>query len=165
MTSSPNWLPNLVLFESVNGIWTDYLNAIYQYFKNDFVHSKPYYPGKRVGLKRHPLYDNKEYTFWHFIQEGPEEEGREPAIRRCERIRWPRPIIEAIRSDKVCTWNTKRGTHKRIVIALEDFSYVVVLEDRSEYVLPWTAYTIEKCHRRKKLMKEYKESQKADAAS
>lgn len=36
--------------------------------------------------------DGKEATFWHMIQEGRIEEDRTPDIRRCERIRWPKPI-------------------------------------------------------------------------
>ncbi len=42
------------------------------------------------------------------------------------------------------------------VIALEDFSYVVVLADRGKYVLLWTAYCVEKNRRRRKLEKEFK---------
>ncbi len=37
----------------------------------------------------------------------------------------------------------------------EDFSYVVVLADRGEYVLLWTAYCVEQEHRRQKLRREY----------
>jgi type I restriction enzyme M protein len=41
------------------------------------------------------------------------------------------------------------------MVALSDFSYVVVLTDRREYVLPWTAYLVEEEHQREKLVKEY----------
>jgi hypothetical protein len=41
------------------------------------------------------------------------------------------------------------------VLALEDFSYVVIVADRGDYVLPWTAYYVEHSHRRNKLRKEY----------
>jgi hypothetical protein len=43
----------------------------------------------------------------------------------------------------------------RIVIALEDFSYIVVLADRGKYLLLWTAYCVEQEHRRAKLRREY----------
>ena len=155
MTCSCGWLPGLVFLESSHGNWEVYLNKIYRFFKTDFVDSSPTFPGKRVGLIRHPMTDGKEFTFWHFIQEGSREEERTPDLRRCERIRWPRPIIEAIQSERVHVWRNRRKTNKRIVIALEDFSYVVVLEDRTRYVLPWTAYTVEQKHRREKLEKEY----------
>jgi hypothetical protein len=51
-------------------------------------------------------------------------------------------------------WRSERQGDQRIVIALADFSYVVVLADRREYVLLWTAYCVEHEHRRAKLRKE-----------
>jgi hypothetical protein len=39
-----------------------------------------------------------------------------------------------------------------------------VLEDRKEYVLPWTAYAVEGEHRKKKLEKEYLSSKNTNAA-
>ena len=98
----------------------------------------------------------KEATFWHIISEGDVESERLPDLRRCERIRWPRPMIEAIKFSHIKWWRNKRKEEERIVIALEDFSYVVVLADRGEYVLLWTAYYVEQEHRRQKLRKEYK---------
>lgn len=118
---------------------------------------QPSYPGKRFALKRFPLTLGKEATFWHLIQEGDIEEDRTPDLRRCERIRWPRTIIEAVETDKVRVWQSTRGNYERIVIATEDFSYVVILDDRGDYVLLWTAFCVEKEHRRKKLAREYSE--------
>ena len=146
------------MFEDHKGDWPIYMEAIYAIFKNDFVDTKPTFPGRRVGLKRHPITEGKEATFWHFISEGYAEEMRVPDLRRCERIAWPRPIIEAVQSKSVYLWQTARGNEKRIVIALTDFSYVVVLADRGDYVLPWTAYCVERAHRREKLRREYEES-------
>jgi len=94
MSQHPDWLPALVLFKDSGNVWQDYLAVLYGWFRVDFVDSKPDWPGKRVGLKRKPLYDGKEATFWHFIQEGPEEAERMPDLRRCERIRWPRKVID-----------------------------------------------------------------------
>lgn len=70
MSEMPEWLPPLVLFSDYNGDWDAYLEAIYSYFKQDFVDSKPVFRGKRFGLKRHPLAQGKEATFWHMIQQG-----------------------------------------------------------------------------------------------
>jgi hypothetical protein len=74
--------------------WNRYLDALYAWFTQDFIDSKPVFQGRRLGLKRHPMSHGKEATFWHMIQEGKEEEQRTPDFRRCERIRWPKPIIE-----------------------------------------------------------------------
>jgi hypothetical protein len=83
------------------------------------------------------------------------EEDREIDLRRCERVGWPRPIIEAIEKDCVCVWKNTRGSDQRIVIACSDFSYVVILAEHEEYVLLWTAYVVEHDHSRRKLQKEY----------
>ncbi len=156
MNGSTELLPPLVLFEDYQGDWHQYLEAIYQYFCKDFVTSKPDYGGKRFALKRHPMIKGKEATFWHIISEGDVESERLPDLRRCERIRWPRPIIEGIKSSHLKYWRSKRKEEERIVIALADFSYVVVLADRGEYVLLWTAYYVEQEHRRQKLRRECK---------
>lgn len=50
------------------------------------------------------------------------------------------------------------GDKGRIVIALADFTYIVVLADRGKYVILWTAYCVEQEHRRGKLRKEYERS-------
>lgn len=161
MSDFDAWLPPLVMLEDYNGNWTEYLEAIYMIFKRDFIDSKPNFPGYRVGLKRHPIIEGKEATFWHFISEGRIEKDRIPDLRRCEKIAWPRAIIDAFQSNNVCAWSTLRGNEKRMLLALVDFSYIVVLVDRGEYVLPWTAYCVEREHQREKLLREYEARRKA----
>src|SRR5712691_8866834 len=155
LMGSSGFLPPLVLLKDYENNWHRYFDIIYNFFRQDFVTSKPNFKGKRFALKRHPLINGKEATFWHIISEGGVEGERLPDLRRCERIRWPRPIIEAVRSENVKCWKNKRKEEVRVVIALEDFSYVVVLADRGDYVLLWTAYCVEQEHRRQKLRKEY----------
>jgi hypothetical protein len=36
-------------------------------------------------------------------------------------------------------------------------NYLVILADRGEYILPWTAYLVEQPHRQWKLQREYEE--------
>lgn len=155
------WLPPLVLLEGAGGDWNTYEDVLYGCFRADFIESKPRWPGKRVGLKRHPLSKGKEATFWHFISEGISEEARTVDVRRCERIRWPRAMMDAFQArqpqeaDRILWWQSQRGNETRYVLTLPDFSYVVVVADRGEFVLPWTAYCVEREHRRSKLSKEY----------
>lgn len=161
MSSSLDWLPALILLKDSGGDWARYLETIYEHFRSDFVLSRPKLEGKRFALKRHPLEQGKEATFWHLISEGSSEADRLPDLRRCERIRWPRPIIEALHSGQVVWWRNQRQSHqrrgeRRIVIALSDFSYVVILADRGEYVLLWTAFCVEEPHRRRKLEQEFR---------
>jgi len=176
MKSAPqpanHWLPPLITLADHGGDWHGYLDAIYTRFIDDFVRRKPTFPGKLIGLNRHPVRDNKEATFWHFVSEGSVEEDRTPDFRRCERIAWPFPIIEALARCQqpdapIRCWTQLRGKAKRILIALADFSYVVILDDRGDYVLPWTAYCVEHRHQREKCEREWTAAQarqKAGAA-
>ncbi len=151
----PEWLPPLVLLSDYGGNWNSYLEAIYSFFKTDFIDSNPHYGNFEIKLKKSPLREGKEATFWHLISSGQDEEERLPDLRRCERIKWPRPMIEAVRNGSVKTWRNKRRNEERIVIALDDFSYVVILAERKQHILLWTAYCVEQEHRRRKLRKEY----------
>ncbi len=160
---SDEWLPNLICLEDAGGDWNTYLELVYQAFVADFVRSKPRWPGKRVAMKRHPEYQGKGATFWHMISEGGIEDERIPDLRRCERIRWPRPIMEAFpdqkpaQGDRIVWWRHQRGQEQRIVLALVDFSYVMIVSEREDFVLPWTAYTVEQTHRRHKLQREFED--------
>ena len=93
--------------------------------------------------------------------EGMNEAERTPDLRRCERIRWPRPVIDQSEDPAVKVWVAMRGNEKRIHIWLERQDYLVVLADRDSYLLPWTAYCIEYPHKRAKLQKEYEAYVKA----
>lgn len=163
MNELPDWLPPLVLFTDSGGDWETYEKRLYGWFRKDFIESLPTFPAKRVALKRHPLSKDKEATFWHFISEGETETDRTIDPRRCERIRWPRPLIEAFpnsreESSSIVWWrNQRRNGEWRYVLALTDFSYVVVLADRGDFVLPWTAYCVPQPHRQRKLRKEWEE--------
>ena len=155
--SNPAWLPPLVLFSDYDGNWDAYLEAIYNYFKHDFVYNKPVFQGTRLGLKRRPMTQGKEATFWHMIQQGDQEEERTPDFRRCERIRWPKPIIEHDEESIIKIWRNKRKGERRICLWFEQENYLVILADRGTYILPWTAYLVEQPHRQRKLQKEYEE--------
>lgn len=160
MSEIPAWLPPLVLFK---GDWGKYLDALYGYFKQDFIDSSPSFKGRRLGLKKHPLNKGKEATFWHFIQEGTNEDDRIPDLRRCERIRWPRPVIENTDESVLKIWENTRKGEKRILLWLEKQEYLVILAERNGYLLPWTAYLVTEEHRRRKLQKEYEAFKNANA--
>jgi hypothetical protein len=156
----PDWLPALITLESCNGNWDQYLDLIYGYFKVDWLDSRPMYEGRRLGLRKHPMVKGKESTFWHLISEGANEDDRLADFRRCERIRWVRPIIEAagLRAD-VLVWKQIRSGKTNIAIALQDFSYIVFLGERSsptgDYLLPLTAYVVASMHKRDRYRREW----------
>jgi hypothetical protein len=98
------------------------------------------------------------------ISEGSGEADRIPDIRRCERIRWPRPIIDNGNEPVVKIWENERKGEKRICLWLENQDYLVILAKRSNYILPWTAYMVTKPHQKRKLQQEYEAFKKAGAA-
>lgn len=155
MNADLNWLPDLVKLSDFNGDWDRYLAKLYGYFYQDFIVSRPRFRGEVCRIATRFESDGKETTFWHLISDGPVESDRLPDLRPCERIRWPRPIIDAASSNRVKWWRNNRGRERRFVLAVEDFSYVVVLAQRKGYVVLWTAYCVEHENRRRRLEEEY----------
>ncbi len=155
MSGLPDWLPPLIKLLEHGGNWETYLKTLYKSFETDFVHSRPCFRGRRLGLKRHPLSQGKEATFWHMISEGRDEVSRRIDLQRCERIAWARAVIENADDAAVLVWETERRGERRICLWLKDQEYLVVLADRKGYLLPWTAYTVTRTHRKRKLQREY----------
>ena len=164
MSEETDWLPPLILIEDYDGDWGKYLEALYYIFGETFIKNKPVFRSQRVGHKRHPLEKGKEVTFWHLISDGKGEDTREIHFDRCKRIRWPKPIIEAFDSQQIKLWTESRNGEPRHHIALLDFSYLVVLAERSGYVIIWTAFYLEQNHRRRKLKRRWERFKKAEAA-
>lgn len=160
MNDAYAWLPPLVLLSECGGDWSRFLEAVYAFFRQDFITSRPQWNGAPVGITRNPVEQGKEAGFWHLVSEGRTEAERTPDIRRCERIRWPRRVIEERDLGRVKCWRNRRGHEWRVVIALDDFSYVLILAPRKGYALLWTAYCVEHEHRRVKLRKEYEQAPK-----
>jgi hypothetical protein len=155
MANGLGWLPALVTLGSCGGDPHHYFDVLFSHFTQDFITTRPTYPGRRWAMKRHPEYEGKPATFWHLISEGADEEERLPDMRRCERIRWPRPMIDAVLTGRVLCWRKQHKTSERVLMAIDDFSYLIVLEDRGTFIMLWTAFHVEYEHRRRKLQKEW----------
>lgn len=161
MSSWPELGPGLNDF---GGDWSRYQEACYKAYYQDFYNTRPVWPvgDVRFAIKKQPMMDGMCGTFWHIVTEGEDEDNRLPALDRLERIGWPRQILDGFAalypaqgSNDVVWWKNERRRQARYVLALADFSYVVIVDDRGEYVLLWTAYPVDQPHRRKKLSKEY----------
>ena len=157
-------LPELITLQEYNGNFEQYLEVVYSVFNNDFIVNRPNFRGKRLGLKKHPLYKNKEATFWHLTSDGKVEQDRLPDLRRLERIGWPSPMINKSEHQYLKVWRNRRGNDESILIWHEKEEYLVVLRDRGEYILPWTAYLVQNKAQKLKLMKEYGAYIKAETA-
>jgi len=156
-------LPPLVLLPDHDGDWDKYIEAVYRWFEIDFVEHVPEFRSARVSYRRYPMDQGKEAVFWHLISEGNEESDRLPSLRRCERIRWPRPIIEAPDCDDLKVWENVRRGKRSVCLWHCHEDYLVVLGVRNDYYLLLTAYPIDQPHTRRKLQREY-EDYKANVA-
>lgn len=167
MLNSARWLPELVLFESYGHDWNAYLEVLYSIYKVDFLDSHPVFKNLKVMVKKLPVVNGKVSNFWHLIQtayETKNECDRIPDFRRCERVRWPRPIIENHTDGSVLVWencrHTKSGIQNNICLWLKENEYLVILRKRNGYVLFWTGYPVSEEHTKRKLEKEYNEANK-----
>jgi len=150
-------LPPLICLADFGGDWPRYEDALYEIFCRDFKRDLIYFQGQPLGLKRYPIPGGKEATFWHLTSEGAIEARRTPDLRRCERIAWPRSVIEQAADPDLKVWENERRGERRVCLWLEAESYLVVLARRDGYVLPWTAYLVLHEHRKKKLQREFEE--------
>lgn len=152
-------LPPLVPFNSYSDP-KDYIEALYGFFKEDFLDHQVQYIGQDIICYKEPTEDNKEASFWHIITSDAIGSGRPIDTKRGERIRWPRPIIEGFVDDDVKIWeNTKkdkkRKKQKRIYFCFGDWEYLVVISRRANYLWFCTAYPVFEDNYKAKLEKEY----------
>lgn len=154
-----DWVPPLILMAEHGDSFPIYIEAVYAIFRATFIDSQPKFQGRWVRCRRDPIYDSKEAGFWHCTSEGKTEEDRIPDIRRCERIRWLRAVIENHSDERVDVWyNDLRGGDIRYSLWFDE-EYLVVLGDRRRYWQLITAFTTDQEHRKRKLRKERDESQ------
>ena len=153
-----------VLIECPNWAnFPEYDEFLYQLFKQDFIDSQPLYEKKKVVIRKHPLVNGKEQTFFHVTSKDYKEgEERFPDPRRCERIQWIRKFIEnnfcldsCNECDGIKVWEEEYKKNKRIYLLLEEEKYIVILEKRENYCLLITAYYLDYPHTLDKLLKKY----------
>lgn len=156
-------LPEIIELTQFGGNFDRYLEAVYELFKRDFIDRKPVFRGMRLGLKKYPLSQNKEATFWHMTSEGNDENNRIPDFRRMERIKWPAHMINNSIHPYLKVWENTRGPKTNILIFHDAENYLVVLRKAKGYIIPWTAYLINQQSRKRKLMKEYEHYKKQGA--
>lgn len=154
-------LPPLIVLQDFNGNWEKYEEEVYRAFCNDLMYSPfPRVNGESVYLNRNFDDTGRIITYSHVTSAGPDERSRTPDLRRCERIRWIRVLLDSVGTPHVVAWeNIRQGGRRGLLVALPDFSYLVVLRRRSTngYLLI-TTYTVEHEHRRLRFAKEYRES-------
>jgi len=133
-------IPPLFEWDGRADTWKKYIEAVFVIFYNDFIKTQPRFHGCWVRCYQQPTYDGKEGGFWHCVtydedhRNRKSERDRLPDLRRCERIHWPRFIIEHVNSGNVRIdyWTkvhaTSRGQKTRHYLWLQE-EYVVILEE------------------------------------
>lgn len=150
--------PDCLYLSDYSGNFSEYIEAVYEVFCQDFVNTRPIFRGIRLGLKKYPITEGWEATFYHLTHEGEDEQNRTPCMRRCERISWLKTAIEQCDSLGLKVWPQIRKGKKRICIWIEvpdGADHFIVLDDRGDYILPWTAYPLTYKHEKEKKRKEY----------
>jgi hypothetical protein len=168
-----DWLPPLITIAEFGGDWAAYEAAVYAIYDRDFLRSQPVVKGRRVKAKA-GTYGKVNSGFWHLISKSPVPDSpemcRDADYSRCERMAWPRAMIEAMGdTSRVLCWMNKRSTKvgaltDRVLVSLPDFSYLVVLDYRNDHFILWTAYTVEFSSQRRKLKAEFDRYQSAKKA-
>ncbi|MCA0961763.1 hypothetical protein [Salipiger bermudensis] len=146
--------PDLLHFEDLDGDWDRYEAALYQVFEQDIIEFDLSFRGHPVNARRAPEHERKWACFWHLISEGRVEDDRLPDLRRCERIRWVRWVIE---NADVCgdidVWQNRRNGETNWLLWYRE-EYLVILAARTGYFLLRTAFCTDREHRREKLRRE-----------
>lgn len=156
--------PELVYFQDYNGNFHQYFQAVYKIFESDFIRKHPSFQKKKVIVRKYPLVDGIHRTFYHITHEGKDENERIPDIRRMERIRFPKFVIDNNEHPDILIWKNTRGRDERTILFNENENYIVVLTDRGKSYLFITAYLVETDHRKRKLLKEYETYKKTKTA-
>ncbi len=168
-----DWLPDLLEYDDMYPNLIAYDNAVHNIFKKDFIDNHPIFLGAKVAIRQNPLVDGREQTYYHITSKDYDyTNNRNIDIRRCERIRWVKQIIEhydcKIQTCFDCggikTWSyphNKKQTRIKIFFAEE--RYIVILEKRPTYYLLITAYYVEYDHNVRKLLKEFEKAKSASA--
>ncbi|MEY8095838.1 hypothetical protein AB9F29_00230 [Falsihalocynthiibacter sp. S25ZX9] len=147
-------LPDLISFNDYGGDWLRYEASLYAVFQSDILHHDLSFRGARVTARRNPEHERKWAGFWHLISEGRVEDDRLPDMRRCERLKWIRWIIENADScQDIDVWENQRGSETSTLLWFRE-EYLVILSARSKNYLLKTAYCTVQGHKIRKLSKE-----------
>lgn len=173
------WIPETKPCEDLTQ-WDKYDGELYAIFKRDWLDSCPTFMGLPVHVRHNPRWGDREEGYWHLTccdygKEGNGPESRNPDIRRCERIRWPRAFVENYSACKSCddagdacggvyVWKARSARGKwRYKLLHEDERYLVVLEPRKSYCLLITAYHLDDDRSLKSCLREYEKNMPENA--
>lgn len=145
-----------------------YLDRLFAEFKKDLIESGRTWPvnGMPLSFRRNDEVDGRHQSFWHCVSEEPNGgDDRVVEFERCVRLKWIGRILDDFtenypgQGNLTCWWNSPRpGESSRVLIALKDFSYVVLVDTRPKFGLFVTAYPVNRGGRKKSFEKGYKQA-------
>lgn len=144
--------------------WHAYENDLYQVFYHDFIANKTKIKSKNINIRKNPIMFGKEQAFFHITSKGfqydSDPNDRIPDLKRCERIRWIKYLIEYYNAHGECDeqlryWEEDYNGNSRIHLLCEIEKFLVVIEERNDYCLFITSYYIEHEHQLQKKLKKY----------
>lgn len=145
------------------GKYSEYEDELFAIFLQLYEHGTLVYNGKIVRMKHYPPDYGEKTGFYHMIcenyQHTGDENDRKPNFRRCERIKWPKEIIEkcAEHCERIMIWENQRHGKQNILLYCPELDYLVVFGKRNNYLLLTTAYPVDYPNKRNDLIKEYNE--------
>ncbi len=151
---------NLLVCEDLTN-FSNYEEKLFQIFLQLYEQSEITYHGTPVYLKHYPPDYGEKSSFYHLTCENYQHTGNEndrsPNLRRCERLKWPKSILEVCDSNcpQLLKWENVRHGKKNILLLCPELDYLVVLSKRNNYLLLTTAYPVTYHNRREDLLKEY----------
>lgn len=139
--------------------YKNYEDELYSIIENDFIKHNVYFNGKKIFLDFNKTVNGKSDTFFHVLC-GDKKEY--PNLRRAERIKFPRQIIENYKECDDChnkckikMFFKKIKNKKRYHLFSEKSRYMVVLEDEGKRMKLVTAFYIDKDYKLYNYKKDY----------
>ena len=165
-------LPPILDFNDFDNDWDKYKDELYLQFVNDFITKKTEYDKLKVSIRSNPKENNYEHGFIHLTTiKSPDSSNdvndRIPDLRRCERLKWVKILIENYPCIKKCNncngiqyYEEYYKNNIRINLVLPEAKFKVVLEKRSNYYLLITGYYLTYNHNVKKELQKIAKFQK-----
>ena len=114
----------------------------------------------KVRREPHPANSKREFTYWHMVTDGPDEEHRTPDLSRLVRIPWARPLLDHHTHASVKRWWNTRAGRRHFCLWHPPMNYVLVIKERYEGLFLVTTYCPEP-HRKLQFHSDWAEAKKA----
>lgn len=140
----------------------DFLNRIFPIFRSTLWDKKASFKSVPITLKKRPFatLDGIQYEWWfhHLItKDSTLLPDREFCMPRAERIRFPRHYIDSVSWLNV--WFRKKKNEDRYYISDSAFDYLVILGQRSNYIVLLSAFPIDSNGYKQKMLQEHRNFQ------